>query len=87
MPTCPLHQLPKGNLAYIQEIVANTEFGELDLLVTRRLSDLGFLPNTPIKIIFSGWLGKGPYAIQLDHHIQFSLRQAEAKKILCVFDE
>lgn len=87
MSVYPLSKLPKGSVAYIQQIVENPAFGEQDTLVSRRLADLGFSPNTPIKVIVKGWLGRGPYAVQLNHHTQFSLRRAEAEKILCTLTQ
>ncbi|AWX15520.1 iron transporter [Mergibacter septicus] len=78
-----LNNLPQGGIAYIEKIVANPIFGEQDQVVSRRLADLGFSPYIPIKIIAKGWLGRGPYVVQLNHHTQFSLRRAEAEKIVC----
>ena len=46
----PLLDLPKHTIAYVEEVIANPAFGLQDNLVSRRLHDLGFLPNTAIKI-------------------------------------
>mgnify|MGYP002062966915 CR=1 FL=1 len=83
MTTFPLHKLPKGHLAHIHAIEPNQVFGEMDHHVSRRLADLGFSDGMPIQIIGTGLFGRGPYAIRLGHHAQFSLRQAEAEKIIC----
>ncbi|MFC0309307.1 ferrous iron transport protein A [Gallibacterium trehalosifermentans] len=83
MSIYPLHQLAKHQQAYIKDIIDNPAFGALDPSVSRRLADLGFSLNRPITIIAKGLLGKGPYVVRLDNHSQFSLRRAEAEKILC----
>ena len=83
MSTVPLYDLPKGSLAYIDAIQPNEEFGELDHSVSRRLADLGFSDGTPIEIIGTGLFGRGSYAVRLGEHAQFSLRRAEAGKIIC----
>ena len=83
MSTFPLSQLKKGCSALINEIRPTEIFGEFDSVVTRRLADLGFSDGMPIQIIGTGLFGRGPYAIRLGHHAQFSLRQAEAEKIIC----
>lgn len=79
----PLSQLSKGNVAYIDSIVANHVFGELDGLVSRRLADLGFSKGMPVEVVAAGVFGKGPFAVRLSNLSQFSLRAAEASKILC----
>lgn len=83
MSVYPLHQLPKHQEAYIKDIIANPAFGSQDNSVSRRLADLGFSSHRPVSIIAKGLLGCGPYVVRLDHHSQFSLRKAEAEKILC----
>ncbi|WII90058.1 FeoA family protein [Kingella negevensis] len=82
-----LHKLPKNTLATIQTIAPNPEFGELDVQVSQRLTDLGFNSGTSIQIIATGIFGVEPYAVRLDNQSQFSLRRAEAKKILCSVSE
>lgn len=42
MSTIPLSRLKKGAVVHIDSIAPNPVFGDLDTLVTRRLSDLGF---------------------------------------------
>ncbi|ABR74379.1 FeoA family protein [Actinobacillus succinogenes 130Z] len=79
----PLSQLTKGKVACIDSIVANHEFGELDALVGRRLADLGFSKGMPLEVVAVGVFGKGPFAVRLSNLSQFSLRAAEASKILC----
>lgn len=78
-----LLQLPKQKIAYIDAIVDNTAFGQEDLTVSRRLYDLGFLPNTAIKIVAKGLFGRPPFAVQLAGGAQFSLRRDELAKIQC----
>ena len=79
----PLLDLPKHTIAYVQEIIPNPAFGLQDNLLNRRLHDLGFLPNTAIKIVAKGLFGRPPFAIQLAGGAQFSLRRDELAKIKC----
>lgn len=83
MPAYPLHQLAKYQQAYIKDIIDNPVFGAQDHSVSRRLADLGFSSHRPVVVLAKGLLGKGPYVVRLDNHAQFSLRKAEAEKILC----
>ncbi|WP_107879084.1 FeoA family protein [Neisseria animaloris] len=83
MSVVPLSQLRRGTRAHIDSINPNPLFGELDPVVSRRLADLGFSNGMPLTVIAVGLLGKGPYAVRLGNQSQFSLRQAEAQKILC----
>ena len=78
-----LLDLPKHTMAYVEEVIANPAFGLQDNLVSRRLHDLGFLPNTAIKIVAKGLFGRPPFAIQLAGGAQFSLRRDELAKIKC----
>lgn len=78
-----LLNLPKHQLAYIESVEANSAFGAQDAMVSRRLHDLGFLPNTAIKIVAKGLFGRPPFAIQLSSGAQFSLRRDELAKIKC----
>lgn len=72
--TISLLELPTHQLAYIDAITANPHFAEADDSISRRLYDLGFLPNTPIKVIAKGLFGKPP--------LPCSLRQADS--LACV---
>ncbi|MDO1509060.1 MULTISPECIES: FeoA family protein [unclassified Neisseria] len=83
MSVVPLSQLRRGARAHIDSIHPNPLFGELDPVVSRRLADLGFSNGMPLTVIAIGLLGKGPYAVRLGNQSQFSLRLAEAQKILC----
>lgn len=83
MSVLPLSSVPKGAQVHIETIAANPAFGELDAVVSRRLADLGFSNGMPLTLIAVGLLGQGPYAVRLGNQSQFSLRQAEAQKILC----
>ena len=56
----PLLDLPKHTIAYVEEVIANPAFGLQDNLVSLRLHDLGFLPNTAIKIVAKGLFGRPP---------------------------
>ncbi len=83
----PLHQLTKGQSAFIHTIATNPQFGHLDEVVARRLADLGFSSGMPVTVVAAGWWGRGPFAVRLGNHAQFSLRRAEAAKILCLPQE
>ncbi|OBX04602.1 iron transporter [Gallibacterium genomosp. 3] len=83
MSVYPLHQLAKHQQAYIKDIIDNPVFGSQDRSVSLRLAELGFSSHRPVTIIAKGLLGKGSYVVRLDNHSQFSLRKAEAEKILC----
>lgn len=78
-----LLQLAKQQIAYIEQVVSNPAFGSEDALVSKRLHDLGFLPNTAIKIVAKGLFGRPPFAVQLASGAQFSLRRDELAKIQC----
>ena len=80
----PLHQFKKGQAAYIHAIHPNPQFGHLDDTVAQRLADLGFSHGMSVMLIATGLLGKGPFAVRLGNNAQFSLRHAEAAKILCL---
>ena len=79
----PLPHLPKGKKAKILSISPSAEFGDIDPLVTQRLTDLGFSEGMTITVVARGLLGRGPYAIRLGNLSQFALRQPEASKIVC----
>lgn len=79
-----LDTLPKGQMATIAEITANPHFGEHDSSVSQRLAALGFGQGQTVEVIARGILGVGPYAVRLGNQSQFSLRRAEALKIMCV---
>ncbi len=83
MAVVPLSDLTEGAQVHIDSIVPNTEFGDLDALVSRRLADLGFSDGVPLLLIAKGVFGKGPFAVRLGNQSQFALRQPEAEKILC----
>lgn len=78
-----LLELPTNQIAYIDYIADNPKFAEIDEMVSKRLNDLGFLPNTAVKIIAKGLFGRPPFAVQLATGGQFSLRQEELVKIRC----
>lgn len=84
MSPTPLNQLEKGFKAIIHDIVPNSSFGSLDDTVGQRLADLGFSKGMTAELIAVGIFGKGPYAVRLGNQSQFSLREAEASKILCL---
>ncbi|MDO4905487.1 MAG: FeoA family protein [Lautropia sp.] len=83
MAVIPLTELTQGAQAHIDSIVPNTDFGDLDSIVTRRLGDLGFSDGVPLLLVAKGVLGKGPFAVRLGNQSQFALREPEADKILC----
>lgn len=84
MDYSPLNQLKKNQIFQIHAIVENREFGQLDDVVVRRLKDLGFGVGQTVEIIGHGVFGIGPYAVRLGNQSQFTLRRAEAKKIICM---
>lgn len=81
---CSLLDLAKHQPAMIENIIANERFGEIDNVISQRLKDLGFLPNTTIQIVAKGLFGKPPYAVRLSTGAQFSLRADELIKISCI---
>ena len=83
MSIISLQHVPKGQLVQIYAIVNNTAFGELDNMVQQRLADLGFGVGQPLEVIGRGLFGTGPYAVRLSNQSQFTLRKAEAQKVLC----
>ncbi len=82
-PLRSLLELGKRESAIIDEIVTNARFGDNDDMISQRLNDLGFLPNTLIHIVAKGLFGRPPYAVQLSTGAQFSLRADELLKIRC----
>lgn len=84
MKPVSLNQLKKNQIFQISAIVENAEFGQLDDMVVRRLADLGFCVGQTVEVIGQGVLGIGPYAVRLGNQSQFTLRRAEAKKIMCL---
>ena len=78
-----LLELAKHQPAIIEDIIDNARFGEIDSVVGQRLKDLGFLPNTAVRIVATGLFGRPPFAVQLASGVQFSLRVDELKKIRC----
>ncbi len=83
MSLLSLSNMPKNTPLRVISLTENPAFGELDRVISRRLTDLGFLPGAELSIISKGLLGKGPFAIRLDNNAQFSLRSGEAEKIIC----
>ncbi|MFV2029014.1 FeoA family protein [Neisseria sp. S1] len=83
MSRLPVSRLNKGEVVYIESIEPNPVFGSLDELVGRRLADLGFSNGTPLTLVAKGLFGRGPFAVRLGNQSQFSLREAEAAKIIC----
>lgn len=87
MSILPLSHLRKGATIYIHTIAPNPIFGRLDSMVSRRLADLGFSDGMPLMLIATGLFGRGPFAVRLGNQSQFSLREAEAAKIMCRLPE
>lgn len=83
MSAVPLSSLGKGTYAHIDSIRPQAVFGDLDVLVGRRLADLGFSNGMPLVVVAVGALGKGPFAVRLGNQSQFALRAPEAAKIMC----
>ena len=81
----PLVEL--GVKARIVSIVPSAEFGDIDPLVTQRLTDLGFSEGMSITLLSRGLLKRGPYAVRLGNLSQFALRRPEAAKIMCRVEE
>lgn len=82
--TYSLNKLKKNQIFQIKIIVENPEFGELDAVVSRRLEDLGFGSGQTVEVIGRGVFGIGPYAVRLGNQSQFTLRRAEAQKVICM---
>lgn len=78
-----LLEFAKDQSVVIEDIIENPRFGDIDKVVEQRLKDLGFLPNTVLRIVAKGLFGRPPYAVQLASGVQFSLRLDELKKICC----
>lgn len=83
----PLSKLEKGACATIVSIASSAEFGEIDPLVTQRLTDLGFSEGMSITLLSCGLFKRGPYAVRLGNLSQFALRRPEAAKIMCRVEE
>lgn len=85
----PLTGLRPEAKAKIVSIVpsADAEFGDIDPLVTQRLTDLGFSEGMSITLLSRGLLKRGPYAVRLGNLSQFALRRPEAAKIMCCVEE
>lgn len=83
LSVAPLSTLRKGACVYIDSIQEHSAFGELDPVVTRRLSDLGFSKGMPLMVVGVGAFGKGPFAVRLGNQSHFALRASEASKIMC----
>lgn len=83
----PLNSLRSEAKAKIVSIVPSAEFGDIDPLVTQRLTDLGFSEGMSITLLSRGLLKRGPYAVRLGNLSQFALRRPEAAKIMCRVEE
>jgi ferrous iron transport protein A len=83
----PLTGLRPEAKAKIVSIVPSAEFGDIDPLVTQRLTDLGFSEGMSITLLSRGLLKRGPYAVRLGNLSQFALRRPEAAKIMCCVEE
>jgi len=83
----PLTGLRPEAKAKIVSIVPSAEFGDIDPLVTQRLTDLGFSEGMSITLLSRGLLQRGPYAVRLGNLSQFALRRPEAAKIMCRVEE
>lgn len=87
MSVISIDNLENGGKAQIIAITPSAEFGEIDPLVTQRLTDLGFSEGMSITLLSRGLLGRGPYAVRLGNLSQFALRRPEAAKIMCRVEE
>ena len=83
----PLTGLRPEAKAKIVSIIPSAEFGDIDPLVTQRLTDLGFSEGMSITLLSRGLLKRGPYAVRLGNLSQFALRRPEAEKIMCCVEE
>lgn len=83
MSMIALSALERNVSAQIHEITSSHIFGEIDAIVSRRLTDLGFSKGMFLTVIAKGPFGKGPYVVRLGNKSQFALREPEANKILC----
>ena len=82
-----LSQVKPSAKARIVSIAPSAEFGDIDPLVTQRLTDLGFSEGMSITLLSRGLLKRGPYAVRLGNLSQFALRRPEAAKIMCRVEE
>lgn len=87
LETISLSQVELGAKARIVSIAPSAEFGDIDPLVTQRLTDLGFSEGMSITLLSRGLLKRGPYAVRLGNLSQFALRRPEAAKIMCRVEE
>ena len=87
MSVISIDNLGNGGKAQIIAITPSAEFGEIDPLVTQRLTDLGFSEGMSITLLSRGLLKRGPYAVRLGNLSQFALRRPEAAKIMCRVEE
>lgn len=77
----PLHQLAKGAVVQVHELLEASAFGEMDQHVSLRLKELGFLPGAVLKVIGFGLFGTDPVAVSING-TKFGLRRDEAAKIM-----
>jgi ferrous iron transport protein A len=71
-----LSDLPNGASATVERVFAgHPAVGEANL---RRLSELGFIPGEPLKILRRGPGGREPLAVQVGETL-FALRWVEAQ--------
>ncbi|MFT8676019.1 MAG: FeoA family protein [Acetobacter sp.] len=50
-------------------------------MVARRLSELGFVPGEPVRVVALGPVGHDPMAVEIGF-TRFALRRAEAERIV-----
>lgn len=73
-----LHELPTGQWATILQVLPGAQ-GQHDNL-TLRLSEIGFVPGEPVRIMARGLAGRDPLAVRVGH-TTFAMRRHEAARI------
>lgn len=72
----PLHDLPRGACAVIDNLHTPTEASDREVLL--RLMELGFLPGEPVRVVARAGVGREPMAVRLGNLSTFALRRREA---------
>ena len=74
----PLDQLPSHQWATVLDVLRPEEIEGRELVL--RLTEIGFVPGEPVRIVATGLPGREPLAVRLGH-TTFALRRHEAAMI------